>query len=72
MPDQKGPRHSYKRDSRMPDWHGWHAPRRGLGNQSLSVKFQSKFHLERCRGGAWTLQMKDRHQKDLELSSLSK
>ncbi|MGP0018510.1 MAG: tyrosine-type recombinase/integrase [Candidatus Sulfotelmatobacter sp.] len=25
-------RHSYKRDNRMPEWHGWHAARRGLGS----------------------------------------
>ncbi len=24
--------HSYKRDSRIPEWHGWHAARRGLGS----------------------------------------
>ncbi|MGO9647606.1 MAG: tyrosine-type recombinase/integrase [Terriglobales bacterium] len=24
--------HSYKRDTRIPDWHGWHAARRGLGS----------------------------------------
>jgi hypothetical protein len=23
--------HDYERDSRLPDWHGWHAARRGLG-----------------------------------------
>ena len=23
--------HAYKRDERLPDWHGWHAARRGLG-----------------------------------------
>jgi Phage integrase family len=32
LPDQKERRHSYKRDSRIPDWHGWHAARRGLGS----------------------------------------
>lgn len=32
LPDQKEPRHSYKRDSHIPDWHGWHAARRGLGS----------------------------------------
>src|SRR5438477_13103393 len=24
--------HPYKRDSRIPEWHGWHAARRGLGS----------------------------------------
>jgi integrase len=24
--------HAYKRDSRVPEWHGWHAARRGLGS----------------------------------------
>jgi len=24
--------HEYKRDSRIPQWHGWHAARRGLGS----------------------------------------
>lgn len=24
--------HEYKRDSRIPEWHGWHAGRRGLGS----------------------------------------
>jgi integrase len=24
--------HPYKRDSRVPEWHGWHAARRGLGS----------------------------------------
>src|SRR5260370_42513532 len=24
--------HPYKRDTRIPEWHGWHARRRGLGS----------------------------------------
>ena len=28
----KGKGHSYKRDERVPEWHGWHAARRGLGS----------------------------------------
>ena len=24
--------HPYQRDSRIPEWHGWHAARRGLGS----------------------------------------
>lgn len=24
--------HTYKRDNRLPEWHGWHAARRGLGS----------------------------------------
>ena len=24
--------HPYKRDTRIPEWHGWHAARRGLGS----------------------------------------
>ena len=24
--------HEYKRDNRIPEWHGWHAARRGLGS----------------------------------------
>ena len=31
-PDQKKHRRSYKRDDRIPEWHGWHAARRGLGS----------------------------------------
>jgi integrase len=30
--DHKKANHSYKRDARLPDWHGWHAARRGLGS----------------------------------------
>lgn len=26
------PKHDYKRDPRFPEWHGWHAARRGLGS----------------------------------------
>jgi hypothetical protein len=26
------PKHEYERDSRIPEWHGWHAARRGLGS----------------------------------------
>jgi len=25
-------KHPYKRDSRIPEWHGWHAARLGLGS----------------------------------------
>ena len=25
-------KHPYKRDSSIPEWHGWHAARRGLGS----------------------------------------
>jgi len=32
LPEQKEPGHSYKRDSRIPEWHGWHAARRRLGS----------------------------------------
>ncbi len=24
--------HAFKRDARYPEWHGWHAARRGLGS----------------------------------------
>lgn len=24
--------HAYERDTRLPEWHGWHAARRGLGS----------------------------------------
>jgi integrase len=30
--DHKKANHSYKRDARLPEWHGWHAARRGLGS----------------------------------------
>src|SRR5262249_726005 len=30
--DQSGALHEYKRDARLPEWHGWHACRRGLGS----------------------------------------
>jgi integrase len=30
--DHKRASHPYKRDSRIPEWHGWHAARRGLGS----------------------------------------
>lgn len=29
---QKEPSHLYSRDSHVPEWHGWHAARRGLGS----------------------------------------
>jgi integrase len=30
--DHEKASHPYKRDSRIPEWHGWHAARRGLGS----------------------------------------
>lgn len=30
--DHRKAYHAYKRDSRIPEWHGWHAARRGLGS----------------------------------------
>lgn len=30
--DHRKETHPYKRDSRIPEWHGWHAARRGLGS----------------------------------------
>jgi len=30
--DQFKADHPYKRDARLPEWHGWHAARRGLGS----------------------------------------
>ena len=30
--DHQNANHPYKRDSRIPEWHGWHAARRGLGS----------------------------------------
>ena len=30
--DHNESNHQYKRDSRVPEWHGWHAARRGLGS----------------------------------------
>ena len=30
--DHRKADHEYKRDSRFPEWHGWHAARRGLGS----------------------------------------
>lgn len=30
--DHQGAGHPYKRDNRTPEWHGWHAARRGLGS----------------------------------------
>lgn len=31
-PDHQKADHRYKRDTRIPEWHGWHAARRGLGS----------------------------------------
>jgi len=30
--DHQKANHEYKRDARIPEWHGWHAARRGLGS----------------------------------------
>ena len=30
--DHQNAKHPYKRDGRIPEWHGWHAARRGLGS----------------------------------------
>jgi integrase len=30
--DHQKANHAFKRDSRIPEWHGWHAARRGLGS----------------------------------------
>jgi integrase len=30
--DHQNADHEYRRDSRIPEWHGWHAARRGLGS----------------------------------------
>jgi integrase len=30
--DHNAADHEYKRDERLPEWHGWHAARRGLGS----------------------------------------
>lgn len=30
--DHRDANHPYKRDARIPEWHGWHAARRGLGS----------------------------------------
>jgi integrase len=30
--DHQGEGHPYKRDNSIPEWHGWHAARRGLGS----------------------------------------
>lgn len=30
--DHRKADHKYKRDSRIPEWHGWHSARRGLGS----------------------------------------
>ena len=30
--DHANEKHKYKRDARFPEWHGWHAARRGLGS----------------------------------------
>jgi integrase len=32
--------HQYKRDSRIPEWHGWHAARRGLGSNLYRLGVQ--------------------------------
>jgi integrase len=29
--------HPFKRDGRIPEWHGWHAARRGLGSKLYRV-----------------------------------
>jgi len=30
--EHKGADHEFQRDARLPQWHGWHAARRGLGS----------------------------------------
>jgi integrase len=30
--EHKGANHEFRRDARLPGWHGWHAARRGLGS----------------------------------------
>jgi integrase len=32
--------HEYKRDNRLPEWHGWHAARRGLGSNLYRLGVQ--------------------------------
>ena len=34
--------HDYERDSRLPDWHGWHAARRGLATNLYSLGVSDK------------------------------
>jgi integrase len=34
--------HEYKRDQRYPEWHGWHAARRGLGSNLYRLGVQAK------------------------------
>ena len=32
--------HEYRRDSRLPEWHGWHAARRGVGSNLYRLGVQ--------------------------------
>jgi integrase len=34
--------HEYKRDTRLPEWHGWHAARRGLGSNLYHLGVSDK------------------------------
>ena len=34
--------HEYKRDDRIPEWHGWHAARRGLGSNLYRLGVHDK------------------------------
>ena len=40
--DHKKQSHLYERDSRLPEWHGWHAARRGLGSNLYRLGVQDK------------------------------
>jgi integrase len=39
--EQKTP-HKYKRDAAFPEWHGWHAARRGLGSNLYRLDVAEK------------------------------
>lgn len=40
--EHDGATHEYKRDERIPEWHGWHAARRGLGSNLYRLGLQDK------------------------------
>ena len=39
---QAAPAHSYERDTSRPEWHGWHAARRGLGTNLYRLDVPEK------------------------------
>ena len=50
--DHLGPDHRYLRDESIPQWHGWHAARRGLGSRFNSRQVNCRNNREDGFGGA--------------------